>query len=291
LKFLSSLELITLCAFFLFWNSQGESVVGKTNILIVVKTYPEISHKYTETVCTAGVLADSKTFIRLYPIRFRYLEGTMQFKKYQWIRANITKATSDPRPESYHIAPDSIELGDVIKAGKTWEERCAWLLNENTVFPSVEALRTAQKNDGTSLGIVKPKIVNRVIIKQRNLKEVQEAIAKKDSVVNQLDLFDEKKDLYILPVRIMIDFSCNDPDCTGHKMSILDWEFGQLYRKVIKSVDWQEKIKSKIIDEIFAESRDTHIILGNMVSHPQSFSVLGFFWPPKQQGRQLPLFS
>ncbi len=111
--------------------------MGRTNILIVVKTYPEISRKYTETVCTAGVLADSKTFVRLYPIRFRYLEGALQFKKYQWIRANITKAISDPRPESYTIAPDSIELGDIIKAGKTWEERCAWLLNENTVFPSV----------------------------------------------------------------------------------------------------------------------------------------------------------
>ena len=109
----------------------------KTDILIVVKTYPEISHKYTETVCTAGVLADSKTFVRMYPIRFRYLEGALQFKKYQWIRANITKATSDPRPESYNIAPDSIELGDIITADKTWEERCAWLLNENTVFPSV----------------------------------------------------------------------------------------------------------------------------------------------------------
>ena len=265
--------------------------MSKKNILIIVKTYPEISRKYTETVCTAGVLADSKTFVRLYPIRFRYLEGKMQFKKYQWIRADITKATSDPRPESYNIAPDSIELRDMIPAGKTWEERCSWLLNEKTVFPSVEALRVAQENDGTSLGIVKPKIVDRIIIRQRDSKEVEEAIAKKDSVVNQLDLFEEKKDLYILPVRIMIEFSCNDSNCTGHKMSILDWEFAQLYRKVIKGVDWQDKIKSKILDEIFAENRDTRIILGNMVSHPQTFCVLGFFWPPKRQGRQVQLFT
>jgi hypothetical protein len=265
--------------------------VEKTDILIVAKTYPEISHKHTETVCTAGVLADSKTFVRLYPIRFRYLEGTLQFKKYQWIRANISKAISDPRPESYNIVPESIELGDMIKAGKTWEKRSTWLLNEKTVFPSVEALRVAQENAGTSLGIVKPKVINQVIIRQRNSKDIEDAIAKKDSVVNQLDLFEEKKDLYIIPVRIMIEYSCNDPKCTGHKMSVLDWEFGQLYRKVINSVDWQEKIKSKIMDEIFAESRDTHIILGNMVSHPQTFSVLGFFWPPKRQGRQMPLFS
>jgi len=74
-------------------------------------------------------------------------------------------------------------------------------------------------------------------------------------------------------------------------MSILDWEFAQLYRKVFESVDWQDKIMSKILDEIFADNRDTHIILGNMVSHPQTFTVLGFFWPPKIQGRQMPLFS
>jgi hypothetical protein len=39
----------------------------KNDILIVVKTYPEISRKYTETVCTAGILADSKRLVRLYP--------------------------------------------------------------------------------------------------------------------------------------------------------------------------------------------------------------------------------
>ena len=100
-----------------------------------------MSSKYTETVCTAGILADTKRMVRLYPIRFRYLEGGQQFKKYQWIRANISKSVSDPRPESFNINPDSIELGDVVPTSKSWEERCALLLNENTIFSSVEALR------------------------------------------------------------------------------------------------------------------------------------------------------
>lgn len=43
--------------------------MAKTDILIIVKTYPEISNKHTETVCTAGVVADTKRFVRLYPIR------------------------------------------------------------------------------------------------------------------------------------------------------------------------------------------------------------------------------
>jgi hypothetical protein len=37
----------------------------KSNILIVVKTYPEVSNKYTETVCTAGIIADTKRLVRI----------------------------------------------------------------------------------------------------------------------------------------------------------------------------------------------------------------------------------
>lgn len=262
----------------------------KSDILIVVKTYPEISNKYTETVCTAGIIADTKRLIRLYPIRFRYLEGEQQFSKYQWIKASIQKANSDSRPESYHIDPDSIEVGDVIAASKNWDTRFPWIINEQTVFPSVEALRDVQKQDGTSLGIVKPKNVTRVIIQPRDKREVEQAIAKKDCIIKQLDLFEAKKDLYILPVRIMIEFSCNEPECKGHRMSILDWEFGQLYRKLANQKNWQSKIEAKVMEEIFAETRDTYIILGNMAAHPQTFCVLGFFWPPKSGHRQMGLF-
>lgn len=132
-----------------------------------IQTYLEMSSKYIETVCTAGVLADTKKMVRLYSIRFRYLEGAQQFRKYQWIRAAISKAVSNPRPESYNIDPNSIEAGDVTPASRSWEERCAWLLNDHTVFPSVEALREDQKQNGTSLGIVKPKAVKRVFITNR----------------------------------------------------------------------------------------------------------------------------
>jgi hypothetical protein len=262
----------------------------KNEILIVVKTYPEISSKYTETVCTAGIDADTKRLVRLYPIRFRYLEGSQRFKKYQWIRANIRRASADPRPESYNIDPESIELKNIIPAGKTWEKRYSWIINENTVFSSVESLRHAQENSGTSLGIIKPKDIKRVIIQERNDKELNEALSKKDSVINQLDLFGKKKDLYILPIRIMIEFMCKNSKCKGHKMSILDWELGQLYRKVINHPDWKDQIKAKIMEEIFGKKRDTYIILGNMVSYPQTFCVLGFFWPPNMRYRQMGLF-
>jgi hypothetical protein len=76
--------------------------------LICVKTYPEYSITYTETVCTAAVLRKTGQLIRLFPIPFRYLLGEHQFKKYQWVQAKIKKNTKDGRPESYRIENDSI---------------------------------------------------------------------------------------------------------------------------------------------------------------------------------------
>ncbi len=265
--------------------------MAKKDILIFVKTYPEISRKYTETVCTAGILAESRSLVRLYPIRFRYLEGNQQFRKYQWIRAAIHKSTADSRPESYTIDPDSIELGEVIEPSKDWRRRCVWILQKHNVYPSVKALRDAQADKKTSLGLVKPKMLKRVLIEPRKEYEVAEATAKKDSIISQIDMFEEKKDLYILPIRISIEFFCRDPACGGHKMSILDWEFGQLYRRLRYDRDFETKIKDKIRKDIFGENRDTYIILGNMANHQQVFCVLGFFYPPRHATQQRALFA
>jgi hypothetical protein len=61
----------------------------REKILIWAKTYPELSSKYLETVCTAGMLPSGKP-LRLYPIPYRYLEGDKeQFSLYQWITADI----------------------------------------------------------------------------------------------------------------------------------------------------------------------------------------------------------
>lgn len=60
----------------------------RERILITVKTYPTLSKKYGETVCTAGVREDG-TWVRLYPIPFRRLDQEQQFKKYDWIECHV----------------------------------------------------------------------------------------------------------------------------------------------------------------------------------------------------------
>ena len=64
----------------------GRGRKQKLKILITVKTYPIPSKKYDELVCTAGV-TETGDFIRLYPINFRELPFTRQYKKYQWVEA------------------------------------------------------------------------------------------------------------------------------------------------------------------------------------------------------------
>lgn len=68
-------------------------------VLITVKTYPAPSARHGETVCIAGVRidGDQPSFIRLYPIPFRMLEASSQFKKYQVIGVPvIARGTKDP---------------------------------------------------------------------------------------------------------------------------------------------------------------------------------------------------
>ena len=47
--------------------------IEKTKILITVKTYPQFSSKYTETVCTAGMREEGK-WIRIYPVLYRSMD-------------------------------------------------------------------------------------------------------------------------------------------------------------------------------------------------------------------------
>ena len=71
-----------------------------TRVLITVKTYPSISKKYEELVCTAGFL-ENGSWVRLFPIQFRKKPYAEQYRKYQWIELDIVKNTGDFRPESF----------------------------------------------------------------------------------------------------------------------------------------------------------------------------------------------
>ncbi len=101
--------------------------MAKTKVLITVKTYPAISRKYDELVCTAGFLEDG-TWIRIYPIQFRKKSFEEQYKKYDWIEIDLVKNKGDFRKESYRPVSYDTE----IKILGHLDTKSNWLLPENS---------------------------------------------------------------------------------------------------------------------------------------------------------------
>lgn len=129
----------------------------KKRIYIAVKTYPAISEKYSELVCTAGVLEDG-SWIRLYPVPFRLLNDEEKYPKYTWIQAEIVKNTSDFRKESFRPILSSPIKVEPKPRKVNWEARREILFKNKQIHTNLHNLiEIAQnKNDPVSLALFKP---------------------------------------------------------------------------------------------------------------------------------------
>lgn len=254
-------------------------------ILIWGKTYPELSSSYFETVCTAGVLEDGR-LIRLFPIPFRYLKDENAFKKFQWIKARIKKSESDPRPESYKIEPESIELLEFEKSdGKAWVNRANHVFKSKLhIYKTFNELFDAYKANGVSIGFIKPKSIERVFIEDRNtddfekFKQKELEILEKSKQVSMFNLtLTEIKQLDFLHQRFKVDWTCHDNDCKGHSMTILEWEIYVLARKVGFA-----KALARATELLDLSKYDIGFFLGNFRAHPNRFAI-GSIWRPQKQ--------
>lgn len=126
-------------------------------VLIWGKTYPELSARYVETVCTGGVREDGSP-IRLYPVPLRYLDTGRQYQLYDWIEVPAQRNPRDPRPESYRVTADRISLvGHIEPDTAGWRARAEFVFrDENWQFANVSRLKEAQAANKVSMGIVKP---------------------------------------------------------------------------------------------------------------------------------------
>jgi len=254
-------------------------------VLIWGKTYPELSRKYRETVCTGGTLEDGR-FIRLYPIPLRYLSDDKVFSKYQWVQLRIRKANDDPRPESYKVDIASIKTEDTIPTDKHgWRVRAATVFKDSSYkFSSVEDLFKAREADGTSLGFVRPRSINEIVIENRPPEEYAEFMRKlraNEERSRQASLFPgitvgELKKLQYVSQRFKIHWHCFGSGCKGHKMSILDWEAYELARR-----EGMQKAEEKIEKLLNLTEYETGFFLGNFRQYPNTFAI-GSIWYPKR---------
>lgn len=265
----------------------------REKILIWAKTYPELSSKYLETVCTAGMLPSGKP-LRLYPIPYRYLAGeNEQFRLYQWITADILKKHDDFRPESFRIDCDSIESGETIPTTRDeWGKRAEWMFRDPAwQFESVEALQKAQEEQGTSIGVVTPREIKKVEVVKRSEEEEKNFEQKLDEVRKiqaakraQINMFEdtlplEMKNLEFMKYRVQVRWLCKNSACRGHKMQVLDWGLCELQRR-----EGDEKALARMKDLCNLEKHDLKFFLGNLFMYPGSFLIVGMWYPKRQDG-------
>lgn len=128
----------------------------RKRVLITVKTYPNPSSKYDETVCTAGIDLDSGGLMRLYPVRFRHLKFEDQFKKWDIVELDVEHKSSDARGDTWTPIGAEYQLIGHIGTGKgkppDWAERCSHVL---LLVSTVEELQDAARDRSCSLGVVR----------------------------------------------------------------------------------------------------------------------------------------
>jgi hypothetical protein len=266
---------------------------GKTRevkMLPLVKAYPNLSRKYGEVSCVAGLDLDTGDWIRLYPVPFRSLEDKQQFRKYQPIRASVQRRSGDRRPESWRVDADSIEvIAPVLGPERGWEARRP--LVEPAIGESMCAVRRAQRECSTSLQMFRVREVSDFVIdeveRDPEKSRMAEAWAAQGSLLDEGELEQQREALEQIPFRFQYRYRCSDRDCRGHLQSIVDWEIAQLFRNVRGQAEWRQLIREKWLDQMCGADKDTAFIVGNQHQYPDGFLVLGVWWPPKST--QLPL--
>ena len=268
-------------------------------IIVLAKTYPELSSRHGPIVCVAGV-NEYGEWRRLYPIPFeiwrdeKYMD--IKFSKWDIIEVDVSEKPPphDRRFESRRVLNwENIRVVDHIG---DWSYRLT-IINE-LLDNDVETIISS----GRSLGVIRPRRVDDFFDKPRHkLREDAEKIVlrKMDEADSRITLFEyfDMNDEHLLPeVRepeakieelpwIGYKFYCNNPRCRGHEMMVIDWEAQQLFRRY-KTVDGP--VKKKFFDELVYQ-RDLYFILGNTWRYLKSFMIIGLFYPPQNTKPYRPL--
>ena len=245
--------------------------------LIVIRTYPIPARHGVEVSCT-GAITDKGDWLRLFPVPYRFLPHDQRFRKYQWVELTVTKAT-DFRPESYNIRPDSIRiLSEPLSTANEWRAR------KHVIFPArahcLCCLQSERDEKGyPTLGVFRPKLIERLIVKPDSATWTQPQL----EILRQGHLFEEgpQKELEKVPYSFSYQFRCGEEGCPGHKMICTDWEMGQSWRKWSREYGsaWEDKFRHKYETEMI-EKNDTHFYVGTVHQHPQTWIIVGLFYPP-----------
>lgn len=289
-------------------------------ILVAVMTYPSLSEKHLETVCTAGFREDG-SWIRIFPIPYRVIYNAYdspRYHKWQWIEVDVEKRSQDDRPESYHIKNiDTLKvipniIGNNKKKGVDWNLRTQWVRKNKQVFINMTDLLELTSQNKISLAVLKPLHINRVVycdLRQKDYGKSMENFENKLSRLKkkyqadklQMNLFENAQDINDsfrfaekIPYKFSYEFVTEDGKT--RTLMIEDWEIGALYRNCLKDNESEEIAVQKVIDKYEEMAKkDIYLFLGTSYEWqkkgaPNPYMIIGVFAPPKARQLELGLF-
>ena len=272
----------------------------KQRILITVKTYPTLSRKYGETVCTAGVREDG-TWVRIYPVPFRRLNEDQQYKKFDWIDCQLVRNKSDPRPETYRPV-DEQEFEQAtghMGVADNWYQRRSLLLKTAHVYDRLDDLIAGAKANQVSLAVFKPTRIVGFLWEEDDRDWDPDKVRQMREATRQYDLFADNtwRETFRLIDKLPYCFSYRFEDAIGRQseLQVLDWEAGALYWNCLRSANGDEptalaKVRQKYFDEFL--KKDLHFFLGTTQQFhfvaPNPWVIIGVFPIPHEH--QLDLF-
>jgi hypothetical protein len=193
--------------------------MARERILVTVKTYPTLSRKYGETVCTAGVREDG-SWARIYPVPFRRLEEEQQYRKFDWLECELVKSSRDPRPETRHPA-DMTELKVVGHMGteNNWRERRELLLKKGVVHERLKSLIEGVKANRLSLAVFRPAKVLDFVWEEEEREWDKAKLAEMRNRANQGELFAEQtwRQVFQVIPKLPYSFSYRFTDADGRE--------------------------------------------------------------------------
>ena len=273
--------------------------MARERILVTVKTYPELSRKYGETVCTAGLRPDG-TWMRIYPVPFRRLGENEQYRKFDWIECNFVRNDADPRPESHcPIDVKGMQCIEHMSTEGNWRQRRELILGKARVFTRMDELIEGAKSNRFSLAVFKPTRVHDFLCEAAEEREWNPGrVAEMRRNTNQGELFSEEewRNTFRLVKKLPYAFSYRFADETGRisTLQILDWETGMLYWNSLKSAGSDERIalqrmKGKYLDEF--SRTNLHFFLGTTLQWhfraPNPWVIVGVLAIPHEHQMDL----
>lgn len=263
----------------------------RQRVLITVKTYPTLSRKYGETVCTAGLREDG-TWIRMYPVPFRRLEEVEQYRKFDWVECSLQRNSADPRPETFRPVRQS-ELQPVghLDTAQSWRDRRRVVLRTAKVYDRLDTLIAGAKANEVSLAVFKPTRVIDFLWEDEEREWNAAKVKEMRERTNQLDLFADntwRETFKIIP-KLPYSFSYKFEDAAGRisELQVLDWEAGALYWNCLATAEGNEqealaKVRQKYFDSFLRT--DLHFFLGTTQQFhfvaPNPWVIVGVFPAP-----------